>query len=200
MVMNAFDSFLSKSFAEIIKKNLGLRTYEKIEEIIREQYNVTVEQSISDFRKIYAVLVELFASGADVIIQDWIDCLISYDKDDKSIMFKDQVLAELILKSFGNMDKKIILQTANYSDIIPNIIKRAKIPRSSGYRLSKELIKDGLLVKDGNIKTNDGKIISKYVSLFDDVRIDVLPIETVARVKMKKEHINNSNMLQTIIQ
>ncbi len=198
--MNAFDSFLSKSFAEIIKKNLGLRTYEKIEEIIREQYNVTVEQSISDFRKIYAVLVELFASGADVIIQDWIDCLISYDKDDKSIMFKDQVLAELILKSFGNMDKKIILQTANYSDIIPNIIKRAKIPRSSGYRLSKELIKDGLLVKDGNIKTNDGKIISKYVSLFDDVRIDVLPIETVARVKMKKEHINNSNMLQTIIQ
>lgn len=197
--MNAFDGFLSKSFADVIKKNLGLRTYEKIKQIIRVRYDITVEQAISDFRKIYAVLTELFPIGSDAIIHDWICCLISYDKDRKYVVLEDQTLSELILKSFGNMDKKIILQNANYSDVIPNIIMHSKIPRASGYRLSKELINDGLLAKTGEIRTNYMKLVSKYASLFDDVKIDIFPTKTVAKVKVKDEYAINSGILQMIL-
>ena len=194
--MNAFDTFLSKSLVNVIKEMLGNQTYVKIERMLEKKYSVTIIQSFSDFGKLYDVLLMLFGKGADSIIESWIDKLISYDKDGKSIIIENRTLSELILRSFGNLSKKAILQTARHPDTLPNIIKHSRLSRSSGYRLSRELIKDSMLVEDGYIITNDGKSISKYTTLFNDVKIDIMANTIITKVQANKNHIKNSALLK----
>ena len=56
---------IAKAFQEEIEYSLGMKTWKKIEDKIKKDYNITVEQAIDDFPKFHAVLGAIFRNAAE---------------------------------------------------------------------------------------------------------------------------------------
>ena len=65
MMNSSNDMPTAKQFQEIIEHHLGRRVWNKIEEIIKIQYNITIDEAIADYPKFHAALRILFGNGAE---------------------------------------------------------------------------------------------------------------------------------------
>ncbi len=175
--MSALDKLLANSLSLMITEKLGKKTVQRIEKRIQERYGVDFLDAVKDFQKMDATLREFFGPSADEMEKDFLRDFISFDKSKKNkswIVIEDQKLANLILESFGDQDKKLILETSlRQPNVILNILENCNMPKSSGYRVIKELIGTGLLTERGQTTSADGKKVNKYTSLFENIKIDI---------------------------
>ena len=126
------------------------------------------------------------------------------------ITIKAKPIISLILHSYADDDKKKILNiTANKPRIILDIINACKLPQTSSYRKINSLIKNGLLIPDGQISRKFGKKVTKYVALFENLEINIIKndISVIARIsegarhaifRMMREKIVNFNKKQKV--
>ncbi|HMK32913.1 MAG TPA: hypothetical protein VK431_04740 [Nitrosopumilaceae archaeon] len=126
----------------------------------------------------------------------------------RSVAIKDKSIITLILHSYADDDKKKILNvTANKPRIILDIINACKLPQTSSYRKINSLIKNGLLIPDGQLPRKFGKKVTKYVALFENLEINIIKndISVMARLsegarhaifRMMREKIVNFNKKQ----
>lgn len=102
------------------------------------------------------------------------------------ITISDKIHARIILRAYGDTDKKnIIINLVNKSDITSNVLRECNISQTSGYRKIKELIDDGLIV----IKSStviDGRKFYKYISVFEDLQILIATNNITIKVKINK--------------
>ena len=124
------------------------------------------------------------------------------------VTIKAKSIISLILHSYADDDKKKILNvTANKPRIILDIINACKLPQTSSYRKINSLIKNGLLIPDGQIPRKFGKKVTKYVALFENLEINIIKndISVKARLsegarhaifRMMREKIVNFNKKQ----
>ncbi|TBR24982.1 MAG: transcriptional regulator [Candidatus Nitrosotenuis sp.] len=175
--MVGIDRLLSKSLDTVIRENLGARTVQKIENRLVEKYGITLTESIEQFQKLDSVLREFFGSSADGLENKFLKnvCEIKLVNGEKQIYIENSSLTKIILESFGDDDKKKILGVINGDAlIISEIIERCDIAQTSGYRKINSLIDDGLLVPSGYISTTDGKKVTKYRSIFNNINIEII--------------------------
>jgi predicted transcriptional regulator len=200
--MNALDKLLADVLTSVIKKKLGEKTYEKIEGRLRDRYKVTPPEAVRDFQKLDATLREFFGPGADAMEKDFLDNIISLDttKTDRPwLVIESDELAQLILESYGNKEKKQILDVAfKKPDVILDILERCNIPKSTGYRIINELVDDGLLTESGYGTTDDGKKVSIYTSLFENVKIEIMQGKIAIRVQLKEEVLHESFLVRIL--
>lgn len=105
----------------------------------------------------------------------------------KSVAIKDKSIISLILHSYADDDKKKILNvTANKPRIILDIINACKLPQTSSYRKINSLIKNGLLIPDGQIPRKFGKKVTKYVALFENLEIDIIKNDISVKAKLSE--------------
>ena len=138
----------------MIREKLGQKTCEKIEVRLRQRYNLDLAASINDFYTLDATLREFFSSGADAIEEDFANNLISINTPAKGrrwILIQNSELVVAILATYGDKDKRLILEVAftNPSVILDILEKATRIPKSSGYRLINQLVENGLLTEQG---------------------------------------------------
>ncbi|CAE6497163.1 MAG: transcriptional regulator [Candidatus Nitrosotenuis sp.] len=198
--MSGLDRLLAKSLDTTIRENLGEKTVQKIEARLFEKYGLSLTQSIEQFQKLDAVLREFFGAGADGIEQKFFKsaCDIKLIDGDKWVTIENQKLTEIILDSFGDDDKKNILTTLNgESMIISQIIESCRMPQTSGYRKINALINDGLLTIDGYVSMPDGKKVSKYKTIFDNVKIDIVKNKITISIHLAKPDYEASTILAT---
>jgi predicted DNA-binding ArsR family transcriptional regulator len=196
--MAGLDRLLAKSLDSIIRENLGDKTIQKIENRLFEKYGISLTQSIEQFNKLDAVLREFFGAGADGLEQRFLKsvCEVKIVNDENLILIENPTLTKIILESFGDDDKKKILSALNgESLIISQIIEQCGIPQTSGYRKVNVLIDEGLLVPSGFIATQDGKKITKYRSIFDNIKIDIVKNKITIMIHLAKEDLSNSTVL-----
>ena len=94
------------------------------------------------------------------------------DLEKKWISIENSGLIELILKSVGDEDKKNLINAViGEPKIISDILEISKVPKTSGYRKAKELIRDGLLIPREYVTAHDGKRIAKYQAVFETILI-----------------------------
>lgn len=201
--MAGLDRLLAKSLDTIIRENLGDKTVRKVEDRLFEKYGISLTQSIEQFQKLDAVLREFFGAGADGLEQRFVKnvCEIKATDADKWISIDDQTLTKIILESFGDDDKKKILTALNgESMIISQIIEKCDIAQTSGYRKINALIDDGLLVPSGHITTSDGKKVSKYRSIFDNMKIDIIKNKITIALHLAKDDYSASSILTVCAQ
>jgi hypothetical protein len=200
--VNALDKLLSQVLAAEIKKKLGEKTFEKIEARINERYKIATIDAIRDFQKLDATLREFFGAGADSMEQDFLDNVVSLDiskRERPLVVIESSELAELILESYGDKDKRLILDTAfSTPGMILDILERCSIPKSTGYRIINDLMENGLLTEKGFAETEDGKKISTYTALFENVKIDIGPSRLAVRVQLKEEVLQNSFLVRIL--
>lgn len=200
--MSALDTLLGESLVSQIQDKLGKKTYQKIERRLLERYGLTIIEAMSDFQKIDATLREFFGPGADEIEKDLVENFISLDrsKGEKPwIVIHDQKLAKLMLESFGDSSKKKILDNAlAQPNVILDILESCKIPKSSGYRVIKELIDDGFLAERGFATTKDGKKVNKYVSIFENLKFDIQGNKVIAKMQINEDFLKESYIIKVI--
>ena len=200
--VSALDKLLAQSLASIIKTKLGEKTYQKVEDRLAERYNSSVVESIKNFHQLDATLREFFGPGADALEKDFLEHLVSLDnrkKGESWVTIENQELSRLILETYGDREKKMILDAAlKKPNPVLEILENCEIPKSTGYRLINELVTDGLLTEEGHTTTSDGKKVSLYTALFENIKIDIAEGTVVIKV-MLKEHILQSSYLVKIL-
>jgi len=200
--MGGLDLLFSKSLEKTIKDNLGEKASQKIEERLFEKYGISLTQSIEQFQKIDAVLREFFGAGADGLERKFLEAICKSKTKTKGsnwLTLEDSAINQTILESYGDDDKTQILNcVSNEPKIISEILTECKIPQTSGYRKINSLIKNGLLVVDGSIVSHDGRQVSKYRSLFDNVRINIVKNKITVDILLDRPNYNDSTVLQVI--
>ena len=201
--MSGLDGLISKSLDFTIKENLGKKTLQKVEDRLFEKYGINLTQAISDFPKLDTVLREFFGEGAEGLERQFLEDIITLEEsktqDPNWVAIEDPSLAKLILESFGDEDKKNILNTVlDESRIISEILEIAQIPQTSGYRKINTLIDNGLLIVQGHVITPDGKKVNKYKSIFENVTINIEKNKVVVKVLLAKESIEKSSIIQVV--
>lgn len=212
---SALDRLLAQALESMIREKLGQKTCEKIETRLRQRYNLDLAASIKDFYTLDATLREFFSSGADAIEEDFANRLISINTPAKGrhwISIENRELAELILSTYGDKEKRIILEVAfTLPSTILNILEAARIPKSSGYRIINQLVENGLLTEQGYAESSDGKKVNKYTSLFEKVNITIdtnglifdagipLPSLPIVEVLLKENILNESQIIRVLL-
>ena len=199
--MVGFDHLLAKSLNEIVKKNLGTKTSQKIEDRLFEKFGISLTQSIEEFDKLDLVLREFFGKGADGLERNFFKNLFQINSKKSKDMWHtitDSNVNEIILQTFGDSDKKKILETVSTTaKIIASILKECNLPQTSGYRKINQLIDDGLLVNSGYVM-KDNKKINKYVCIFNNLKINIEKNNLIVDVQLTKLEQENSSILQII--
>ena len=196
--MVGIDRLLSKSLDSVIRENLGARTVQKIENRLVEKYGITLTESIEQFQKLDSVLREFFGSSADGLENKFLRnvCEIKVMDGEKHVYIENSSLTKIILESFGDDDKKKILGVINgESLIISEIIEKCNIAQTSGYRKINSLIDDGLLVPSGYISTSDGKKVTKYRSIFNNINIEIVKNKINVSLYLPKADFDASSIL-----
>lgn len=201
--MGGLDRLLRYSLESTIRNNLGEKTTKKIEERLFEKYGLSLTQGIEEFQKIDAVLREYFGAGADGLENKFLEniCKVKTKNSTNSwFTIKDGKIAQSILESFGDDDKASIINSViDNPKIISDILASCKIPQTSGYRKINQLIDDGLLITDGHEFTSDSRKVSKYRSLFNNIRINIVKNQVTVDVQLESSNFNQSTVLQVIL-
>jgi hypothetical protein len=212
---SALDRLLGQTLESMIREKLGQKTCEKIEVRLRQRYNLDLAASINDFYTLDATLREFFSSGADAIEEDFANNLISVNTPAKGrrwILIQNSELAELILATYGDKDKRLILEVAfTKPSVIQDILEATQIPKSTGYRLINQLVENGLLTEQGYAESSDGKKVNKYTALFEKVKIEIdtnglvftsdIPLASfpVVEVLLKENILNESQIIRVLL-
>ena len=215
LMSSALDRLLGQTLESMIREKLGQKTCEKIEVRLRQRYDLDLAASISDFYTLDATLREFFSSGADAIEEDFANNLISINTPAKGrrwILIQNSELAELILATYGDKDKRLILEVAfTNPSVILDILEATRIPKSTGYRLINQLVENGLLTEQGYAESSDGKKVNKYTALFEKVKIEIdtngliftsdipLPSFPVVEVLLKENILNESQIIRVLL-
>ena len=201
--MVGIDRLLSKSLDTVIRENLGNRTVQKIENRLDEKYGITLTESIEQFQKLDSVLREFFGAGADGLEKRFLEslCSVKTTSNDNWISIDNSMLTKIILESFGDIDKKKILNLLNSEAlIISQIIEKCGIAQTSGYRKINALIDDGLLVPSGYVSTSDGKKVTKYRSIFNNINIEIVKNKINVSLYLPKVDFEASSILTVCTQ
>lgn len=201
--MSGLDTLIAKSLEITLKEKLGGQTFQKIQTRILEKHGMEFKEAIEDFPKLDSILREFFGSGAEAIEKQIIDKIVIPEKskhqERKWITIEDSTLVKLILESIGDEDKKNILNAViDEPRIISDILEVSNIPQTSGYRKVNGLIQNGMLIPQGFLTTRDGKKVTKYKSVFENISIEIVKNKVFIRVLPSEESIAKSAIMQLV--
>lgn len=200
--MSGLDRLLAVSLQKTIEKNLGEEATKKIENRLFEKFGLSLTQAVEEFQKIDLVLREYFGSGADGLEKQFLKniCKVKSRKSGSNwFTIEDENIAKIILEAYGDEDKaKILNSVLDDEKIISSILKECKIPQTSGYRKINSLIEKGLLIVKGTEMSHDGRRVNRYISLFDNIRINVDKNKITIDIQLLKPNFNDSSILQVV--
>lgn len=199
-MMLGVDSLIAKSLSSVIQDNLSEQTIKKLDDRLVEKYGITLHQAADDFQKIDEVLREFFGEGAVGLERKIFEniCTVSKAKntDEEWMTIRDSNISKIVLEAFGDEDKKkIISALMNEPHIVSEVLEICNLPQTSGYRKMNSMISDGLLTVEGYITTTDGKKVNKYISIFENIKIDIVKNSVTVKVKLKTNSVKNSLMI-----
>jgi DNA-binding HxlR family transcriptional regulator len=200
----SLDRLLTKSLDVIIRKDLGDAVIQKIETRLSEKgYSLT--QAINELDPFDKTLREFFGKDADKIFLKIFNSLFELRKDKqgypKSFLIKDKNFINMILSTFSNETKRAILSTVSESSLsFPSILKKVPLSQSTGYRIMRSLVDDGLLIETNKGKEDGGarakSMYKSTVSLLDiKIKKSIIEIE----IPFTGEIIKNSRIIAAIM-
>jgi hypothetical protein len=105
----------------------------------------------------------------------------------KWLAIKDKSLILSILQSYADPDKKKILDATEKPKIILDVADSCKLPQTSTYRKITSLIRNGLLIPESQVVMKNGKNVTKYISLFKNLEINIVKNDVIIRAKISEK-------------
>ncbi|MFN3655260.1 MAG: hypothetical protein ACK4TO_08060 [Candidatus Nitrosotenuis sp.] len=197
--MNSLDILLNKAILQSIQNATDKEKLRHIELQLHEQ-GFEISEILSKFGQLRRKLFEFeldFKKIEDMILRDFLTTEVH--SSETWLVINNKVLTELILKTFADEDKKMILDfTRNNSETIPKILSLCKLPNTSGYRKVKKLIDDGFVIPTGMVETFEGRRALRYRSIIQKVQIYINKNDVIAKILVPEEILNSSLIVKTI--
>lgn len=199
VVVNSLDILLNKAILQSIQNAIDKEKFRRIELQLHE-HGFEISEILNKFEQLRRKLFEFeqdFKKIEDVILRDFLTT--EEHSSETWLVINNKVLTELILKTFADEDKKLILDfTRNNSETIPRILSLCNLPNTSGYRKVKQLIDDGFVIPTGMAETFEGRRALLYRSIIQKVQVYINKNDVVAKILVPKEILNSSLIVKTI--
>lgn len=198
--MPGLDHIIAKSLRDVIEKNLGMKTVQKIEGRVFEKYGISLSQSLEEFEKLDFVLKELFGDiGAKGLENRFCQNIFNLKKTNEDwIIISDPSINSIIMQTFGDLEKKKIIDSViSVPKIMYEIIKECNLPQTSGYRKINALINDGFL-SPTEFEIKENKKIFKYICTFKNLKIDINSNKIKVSVQLNDSQQEQCSFLRTI--
>lgn len=200
--MPGLDHIIAKSLSDVIEKNLGIKTVQKIENRLFEKYGISWSQSLEEFEKLDVVLKELFGDAGARGLENRF-CENIFDSKSKKtkegwIIISDSSINSTIIQTFGDLEKKKIIESViSVPKIMYEIIKECDLPQTSGYRKINALINDGFLIPT-EFEIKENKKIFRYICTFKNLKIDINSNQIKVSVQLNDSQQEQCSFLRTI--
>ncbi len=153
-------------------------------------------------RKDGFVLKELFGNiGAKGLERRFCESIFdskSKKTDDSWITISDPNINSKIIRAFGDLEKKKIIETViSMPKIIYEIIKECELPQTSGYRKVNALIDEGFLIPV-EFEVKENKKIFKYSCIFKNLKIDINSSKIKVSVQLNDSQQEQCSFLRII--
>ncbi|MEM2786477.1 MAG: hypothetical protein QXW37_05115 [Candidatus Nitrosotenuis sp.] len=197
--MNSLDILLNKAILQSMQNAIDKEKFRRIELQLHE-HGFEISEMLNKFGQLRSKLFEFeqdFKKIEDIILRDFFTT--EEHSSETWLVINNKVLTELILKTFADEDKKLILDfTRNSSETIPRILSLCNLPNTSGYRKVKQLIDDGFVIPTGMSETFEGRRALLYRSMIQKVQVYINKNDVIAKILVPKEILNSSLIVKTI--
>ena len=203
--MNPLDRIIAQSVIEVLERDLGKRTYKKIEKELFDVYGLTILDAARDFSKLDLVLRKFFGPHVVKLELRIFKKILSVEKKNKrsesNITIKDPRIAKIVFESYGDPTKKVILDILlNESKSIPKAIAESKLPQASTYRRARELIHDGLITMVGHSKASDGRKVNEYETTFNKATFEIQDKNLSVSIKLQNRFLQDSFAYNSLLE
>lgn len=201
--MEGLDTLLLRSILHSVQEELEQEQIQHIEEKLQQEYGLSFNELFNRFDKVKNSLYP-FQNDLKNIEDKVLRNFLSVDKDSESsdmwIVIRNKHLAELILKTFADEDKKMILdKTREKAETVPNLLSSCQLPNTSGYRKTKQLIDDGFIIPIGLAESFEGKRAILYKSLIQKIQITINRDQVITAILIPKDDLASSHIINTIL-
>lgn len=199
--MSEFDDFISKSLSEVIKSNLNSKMEKKIKLDLFLKYGLSIKQGIKNFSKIDEILKKEFKENAASFEKNCLMEIITIKTLKKSalITIKNKNFLNFLIELFGDEEyRNIIKKTLANPLLISEIISQCELPKTSGYRKTSYLIRNGILKSHQREFTAKRRKIERYTPIFKKFIFEINEKQTKINLELPLEVINQSTVIQTI--
>ncbi|HEY8111071.1 MAG TPA: hypothetical protein VIG05_09430 [Candidatus Nitrosotenuis sp.] len=202
--MLGIDVLLAQYFENHLDDHFGTAIRRKIKDRLFERYGLSLQQSLQQFDIFEKVLNEFFGNASKGVLKNLFEsvCIVKKQKSGKKqksnfIEVRDETLANFILNSYGDNDKKAILSIATETALtLPEILKKSGLPTSSGYRVFNNLLKEGLIME---ISDNSGKSEkTKFKTTIREIKVSLAGTKLEIAIFFSNEALRGSRVLATI--
>ena len=202
--MLGIDILLAQYFENHLDDHFGTAIRRKIKDRLFERYGLSLQQSLQQFDIFEKVLNEFFGNASKGVLKNLFEsvCIVKKQKLGKKqkssvIEVKDETLANFILNSYGDNDKKAILSVATDTVLtLPEILKKSGLPTSSGYRVFNNLLKEGLIMEISDNSEKSEK--PKFKTTIKEIKVSLAGTKLEIIIFFSKEALRGSRVLATI--
>ena len=200
--MEGLDTLLLKAIFQSIQEELDSEKIRNLNLRLQQEYGLTFQDVFNKFDRMQGVL-QKFESDLKDIEDNILRNFLTIEKSTTTetwITIRDKHLAETILKTCADADKKMILDfTRDHSETIPKILNLCNLPNTSGYRKMNQLIEDGFVVPTGLAESFEGKRAILYKSVIQKIQININKDRIVTSISVPKEVLRSSQVINMIL-
>ena len=134
--MQGLDTLLLRAVLHSVQEELDGDQLHYIEEKLQQEYGMSFHELFNKFDKVRSTLYQFendLKNIEDKILRNFLSVDKEPDSSDVWLIIRNKHLAELILKTFADEDKKMILDlTREKTESVPNLLSRCHLPNTSG--------------------------------------------------------------------
>lgn len=200
--MQGLDILLTKAIVQSIQDKLNVEKIQNMNKKLETDHGLKFEEIFNKYddmrRSLHQFETDL-KNIEDSVLRNFLT-IEKTIKNDILILVRDKHLAEIILKTFADGDKKTILDfTRDQSETVPRILSLCNLPNTSGYRKMNQLIDDGFVVPVGLAESFEGKRAILYKSLIQKIQITINRGSILTAIVVPKEALRSSQVINTIL-
>jgi hypothetical protein len=195
--VNGIDNLLHRAILQSIQNELDSKELQRIKQNLDGQ-GIEFSEMVSRFidrKKPISGFEEELKKIEDSILKEFL----IVDGSKTWVMIKNRYLTELLLKTFADNDKKLILDfLRSRPETIPRTLASCSLPNTSGYRKIRQLIDDGFVIPTGLVETFEGRRTMLYKAAIQMIQITIDKNEIYAKISVPKEIIASSSIIRTL--
>ncbi len=178
--MQIYQQLVYQASIDTITSILGKRTVSKLESDLNKIWRTDLKYAIQDFDQFHEALRRQYGPASDRLVDEIRKKVLaeatpfneiqSIQSGDE-LKLQDEELVKKILFGYGDADLRQLLQLWEHPLLCVDAIEKSNLPQTSAYRKINAMIKDGLLIQDGE-KTVEGRKVPMYRPTFSKVQVD----------------------------